>query len=429
MRPIKLVFFLFVLSISSLRADGNASTETLAKACRLGDLKTAENLLSLGISPDVPDRFGRSPLYYAASFNNTQVVQLLLAYHADPNAQVNSGRDADAGQAPVTPLQYAAYLGNLRISSILIKAGAHIDTSEGTGRTALHFAVTARHLDVMRFLIEQGADLNTRDAEGASPLDDAVWTGSLDATAILLAHGAHLNEMDTKTGATPINEAAFRGNAPLIRYLLQFHPDLGIADKQGHGPLENAIRMGKEDSALLLLEAEPKERATPQFFERTMDAAIRNNESVLVATLLKQGALANDTLPSGSTPLDTAAAEGATPVVRVLLDNGADPNRSGRNGTSPLEDASLKGFDGIVGMLLDHGALVDHLNSASGTTALYAAASFGKSNVAKLLLERGANPNLCGKNGRTPYQAALENGYKDAATQIQSHGGAKSCAK
>jgi ankyrin repeat protein len=185
--------------------------------------------------------------------------------------------------------------------------------------------------------------------------------------------------------------------------------------------------MGKADSALLLFEAEAKGQITPQFFENMMSAAIKKDESVLVDALLRHGAVANGTLPSGATPLDAAAAAGAVKVVRVFLRNGADPNRSGRNGTSPLEDASLKGFDAIVGMLLDHGALVNQVNSGSGTTALYAAASFGKDQVVRLLLDRGANPNVCGTRQVTAYTAALKNGYSEIATLIQRQGGSKDC--
>ena len=47
--------------------------------------------------------------------------------------------------------------------------------------------------------------------------------------------------------------------------------------------------------------------------------------------------------------------------------------------------------------------------------------------MADLLLKRGANPNVCGRNRKTPYQAALESGFNDVAAQIQSHGGAKTC--
>jgi ankyrin repeat protein len=410
---VKLLLLFLALSAKALQAESNPA-EMLAKACSLGDLKTAEILLSSGVDPDLPDRYGRTPLYYAASFNQTKLVALLLAYHAHPNM-------------PYPPLQVAAQRGNLHIAEMLFAAGAQIDTKPATGRTALHFAVIGDHLDVIRFLIEKGAEVNVRDVEGTSPLDDAVWRGYLDATAILMAHGARLNEPEAKTGATPINEAAYRGNTPLVQYLLQFNPDLGISDKRGYTPLENAIRMGNADSALLLLEAETNVQKTSQFFKKMISAAIKKDESVLVAALLRHGALANGTLPSGATPLDTAASTGAVKVARVLLNNGADPNRSGRNGTTPLEDACLKGFDTIVGMLLDHGALVNQVNSGSGTTALYAAASFGKGDVVKLLLKRGADPTTCGKGHVTPYQAALDHGYSEIAAQIQRHGGSEDC--
>ena len=256
-----LLFLLLALSTGALRADGNAA-EMLAKACRTGDLKTAEAVLSTGVDPDQVDRYGKTPLYYAAWFGRTELVSLLLAHHANPNSAS-------------LLLQAAAQSGNLRITDMLLLAGAQLNAKARTGRTALHIAVTADHLDLIRFLIDKGAVVNVRDAEGTSPLDDAVWRGYLDAAAILLAHGACLNEPETKTGATPINEAAYLGKTSLIQYLLQFNPDLGIPDRRGFTPLENAIRMGKADAALALLAAEVKERKTPQFFERCWERQSR----------------------------------------------------------------------------------------------------------------------------------------------------------
>jgi ankyrin repeat protein len=398
------MFLLAALSLFVL-ADIDPGPELLAKAARLGNVKAAEDLLEAGVNPNVPDQYGATALYHAASMNQLDAVKLLLNYHADPNLS--------GGPNPhkATPLQRAADLGNSRMASTLIAAGANVNARGPEGRTALFFAGGHR-LDLMQLLIEKGADVNARDAEGDSPLDEAVWIGSLDATAVLLAHGAHVDEPQTTSGATPINEAAYRGHANVVRYLLQFHPDLGIPDKRGYGPLDNAIRMGKEDCALLLIPL----ASGP--FEKPMEAAIRKREPLVSEALLHRGVDVNAPLPSGVTPLTAAASAGSSEIVRTLLKNGADPNLNG-----PLEDASLKGFAGVVELLLDHGALVNQLNAASGTTALYAAASFGKGETVSLLLKRGADAGLCGKSKKSPYQAAEENGYRQVAAEILPYAG------
>jgi uncharacterized protein len=146
--------------------------------------------------------------------------------------------------------------------------------------------------------------------------------------------------------------------------------------------------MGNEDAAVLLLEAQATEQEAPESLGKLMSDAIKKDESVVIEILLHRGAKANNLLPSGATPLDAAASSKAVKVVRALLNCGADPKKTGRNGTSPLEDASLRGLHSIAEALLDYGALVNQVNSGSGTTALYAAASFGKGDVVTLLLQR-----------------------------------------
>jgi ankyrin repeat protein len=409
----KLIFFL-LLSLQSLPAE-NAAGPMYVKAAKEGDTKTIETLFSIGFSANQPIR-GYTPLWFAIQSNRADVVELLLEQHADPNALVMTESDLSQYGGNITPLKLAVLLANQRIAQMLISSGAQVDSRGPSGRTALYEAVRDSHLDLIRFLIENGAAVNIRDNEGAGPLDYAVWSGSVDSVALLLAHGARLNELESQTGATPINEAAFVGHTNVVRYLIHFHPDLATPDKRGYRPLENAIRSGKEESAVLLFEAEPNAQSTEY-----MDAAIRKGESAVVAALLHRGAIANDPLPSGLTPLDVAASAGSAKVVQVLLENGADPNLSGKTGTTPLEDASLKGFPSVANLLLDHGAKVNQLNTASGTTALYAAASFGKGEVVKVLLAHGANPSLCGSNHKSPYQAALDNDYPEVASQIQPH--------
>jgi len=406
----KLLLCVLAISFQPLQAQPTAA-EMLNRALLIGDLKTLENLLSNGLSPEQPDRFGRTPLGIALVSNLQGAAELLLAAHADPNAPLNNRSRKDTGDSPVTPLQFTAQMGNVRIAAMLISAGAEVNASGASGRTALHFA--AGHLDMMRFLIEHGADVNARDAQGASPLDEAAWTGSLDTAAILLAHGAHLNAPDTQTGATPLNEAAYRGSAKVVQFLLQLQADPEIPDNRGYTPLDNAVRMGKEDAAIILLES--KARPSPRLFEN----AVKKDESRVVEILIQNGVPAN--------ALNLAASAGSVRTVNLLLDHHADPNMSDPNGSTPLEDAALKGFDAIAAALLDHGAQVNQINSASGTTALYAAASFGHANTVRLLLDHGADPSVCGRSRNTPWETAIANGYTEAANQLAGLPHARGC--
>lgn len=417
--------FAVALLLLCVACRADQRTDLLAKAARTGDLQQVQLLLASGADPNTHDGYGLAPLDYAASFNQDQIVAALLKKGADPNDRViESPRHV---RDMCTPLQYAAARDNAEITSLLIAAGANVNEKSQTGRAALHFAARRGAVNVVRLLLDAKADPNLRDGDGSSPLDDAVWGGSPITVAVLLRYGARLNAPEPKTGATPVNEAAFLGGTRVLDYLVESGANLSIPDNHGYDPLENSIRMKHEQAALILLEATFASKHGDAYYAHIMEQAIRAEQPGVVEALLKNGMAINGRLPSGSTALSEAAANGFTPGVQLLLAHGADANLVDKNGASPLQDASLKGYAEIIRLLIDKGAPVNGSDRTSGATALYAAASFGRAETVKLLLDHGADPNACTKDGRSPYRAASENGYLEIAREIASHGGREGC--
>jgi ankyrin len=82
-------------------------------------------------------------------------------------------------------------------------------------------------------------------------------------------------------------------------------------------------------------------------------------------------------------------------------------------------------FDGVEAarVLLEYDAEVNSFaDNELGVRPLNSAAAAGKTDVATLLLEHGADPNAPTKSGFTPLDAARENNDDQLADLLRSHG-------
>ena len=115
----------------------------LVKASRTGSLDTVSSLLEAGVSPNVKDIDGWTPLMYAAFNGHEDVVQALLNAEADSNHQDFHGR---------TPLMAATYIGNETIVTALLNAGADAHKTTRHGDTALKLAQRRKHKKIEQLL-------------------------------------------------------------------------------------------------------------------------------------------------------------------------------------------------------------------------------------------------------------------------------------
>ncbi len=117
-----------------------------------------------------------------------------------------------------------------------------------------------------------------------------------------------------------------------------------------------------------------------------------------------------------------AAKSGDLAKMEQFLGTGADINSRDENNDTPLIIAARNGQSGIVRLLAaKKGIDLDATNHAR-STALLAACEQGHSEIAKLLLEIGANPNFRALEGFTPLAIASRQGNTEIVKLLLERG-------
>jgi ankyrin repeat protein len=124
----------------------------------------------------------------------------------------------------------------------------------------------------------------------------------------------------------------------------------------------------------------------------------------------------NDYAPDGFTPLGLACYFGQAEVARYLVLKGADVNLPSNNGfhVYPIHSAVAGNYTDIARMLVNAGAQVN-VKQQAGSTPLHSAAQNGNTEILILLLEHGAEVNTRMEGGKLPADLAKEKGFEEIA--------------
>lgn len=237
-----------------------------------GQNSVAKLLLQNRARPDVWDWWGRTALYIAIerkaasnggrggagrgaapvapargdgqpAVSNMELITTLLNMGADPNAEMNFHRPSRGGNS-----------------------GRFGETQLSTGCTPLFRAVQANDMEVIQALLAKGADPNINtmgytaflQAAGVVPAGrNGVGAGGTMNRALLdlmLEHGADVNTKvsdsdlyshhvlyqapPSREGTYALHDAAQRGNADLVKYLLEHGANPNVVDAQGRKPVD-----------------------------------------------------------------------------------------------------------------------------------------------------------------------------------------------
>ncbi|XP_068592214.1 inversin [Cebidichthys violaceus] len=355
-----------------------------------------------------------------------------------------------------TPLMYCVLADRLDCAEILLKAGASVNKTDHSQRTALHLAAQKGNVRFLKLLLSRRANWLQKDLEEMTPLHLATRHPSQKALALLLKHIGP-GEVDTqdKNKQTALHWSAFYNRPEHVRLLIKHDSNIGIPDSEGKIPLHWAAH-SQEPSATqtvrCILEAAPTESLlnwqdyegrTPLHF-----AVADGNEAVvevltsyegcnvtaydnLFRTPLHWAALlgharivhlllernTSGTIPSdsqGATPLHYGAQSNNAQTVGVFLSHPSVKDEPDLEGRTAFMWAAGKGSDDVIRTML---ALTPHIdiNMADkyGGTALHAASLSGHVSTVKLLLERGALVDSLDVMKHTPLFRACEMGHRD----------------
>ncbi|KAL3468663.1 ankyrin repeat-containing domain protein [Aspergillus californicus] len=116
--------------------------------------------------------------------------------------------------------------------------------------------------------------------------------------------------------------------------------------------------------------------------------------------------------PDRWSPLSYAVRRGNRAAVRLLLESGADAGIQHVDGVTPLNMAVAQGDEVIVRMIL---------KVTPRHRELCLAASTGRANIVRLLLDHGADVNEEDGYGRTPLDRAGKAGHVDVEEILLKH--------
>lgn len=130
LRTGKKIFTMCVLiSLASVWGCGSLSQSVLD-----ADMAAVQSRVQRGENVNEIDKWGWSPLLWAAYYNHYQISEYLLENGADPN--LKSVRNQGPIPMGSTPLVVASYYGNAKITELLLKHGADKTIRNNEGNSA-----------------------------------------------------------------------------------------------------------------------------------------------------------------------------------------------------------------------------------------------------------------------------------------------------
>lgn len=305
----------------------------------------------------------------------------------------------DLGRGEMRALHMAVLRRDLEMTKLLLAFGADPDTGIWPKRDATGPYVLARERgydEIVDAIVaareKRGARGPRRPTDATRKLRDAYQTGREDAIVAVFDQHPELAEVCPPDGVTMLHQAAGHGAVLMMEWLLDHGADINRRSQQGWTPLDFAATGlggdGRFDAAR---------------FERVADCLLKRGarlSPLSAATLGRWDYLSTCSKQDleGTGVLEAAVKGNHADVLRRLLDLGLDPDERTQVGELAHQTWSAGGP-------LFHAVVLDRID------------------LARLLLERGADPNASVWTSGSPAFRAYERGNPEMIALVERHGG------
>jgi ankyrin repeat protein len=347
----------------------------------------------------------------AAEHSDRRAVASLIAAKADVNSPQGDG---------TTALHWAAFNDDLEMAKMLVAAGANVKAATRVGAiTPIFMAAKNGNAAMIELLLNSGADANATDEHGTTVLMTAAAAGNPEAVKTLIEHGADVNAREGAHGQTALMFAAALNRGAAIKVLLDAHADPGLTTK--------AVKLPKPPSRFMDGKLVPEDSTqTPKAAPAADSNADKAALDALAAGMGLKGAVVNPGGAPGEGDLRAMIAK-----LNAKIDDiekrlpaqkpkeGEDPNGSmfgiirergttDMGGMTALLFAARDGQMEAARALLEGGADINQVSASEKTSPLVMAIMNGHFDLAKFLIDWGADPNLSNEQGLTALYATID---------------------
>ena len=224
----------------------------------------------------------------------------------------------------------------------------------------------------------------------AEDIFDPIKNGDLKKIKTLLESDPGLLNTRDNNDRTPLVQAIFSRQVPVLKLLLEKGADCNTVNKEGFTPLHFAVFTSSKEMVGLLVAKGALLNANANVIAATpLDLAVSGGHKEIAEILIAKGAVIDSKDSKGYTPLMKAVMTGRADMVQFLVDKGASINERDEMGSTPLLLASLTGQKVLAEWLVEKGSDVNAVNALGGTPASVAARE-GHQETVDMLVAKGA---------------------------------------